>query len=423
MRERVAIHGGDLQAGPMLGGGWTVAAQIPHAAQIPLAAPVAEQAVEAPDVVGDLGWAGRVAPWLDRILAAMALVAFEVVVITGPSGLGRSLAAAAVVAAIAVATLWRRRSPLVFLGVVGVLGVCLSGGPIGLPSTGALGGYLVLVPTYAVAVGEERRRAVLGLGIWLIGAVLFDLFSRAPVGVTVGGMAMGSAVWVVGRVVRNQRRLADELRRTAEVLASERHDRTRLAVAAERARIARELHGLVARGIVAMIVQADSARTLLDTDPDAATAALPAIEGAGRDALHQMRQILGALRAPGRPPELEPAPGVDQIRSLVERARAAGQLVELSIEGEPGPTSAGVDLVAHRIVEELLSEAHEVHPDGGISVRVLFRHDLLQLDVAACGITATSSVHRRVAMGHGELVAGDDRVIVRLPRVRQVALS
>ncbi|HEX3542019.1 MAG TPA: sensor histidine kinase [Acidimicrobiales bacterium] len=315
MRERIAIHGGDLHAGPAPGGGWTVVARIPLRATPPRrASDPPEPAAEVPVPAAPVGpW---LVPWFDWALAAAALVVFELAVITSPYRPGRSFVEAVVVALIATATMWRRRAPLAFLAVVGVLAVSLSGGPIALHNPQILGGYLVLVPTYAVAAWEPRRRAVLALGVWLAGAVTFNLLSRASVSAMVGGTAMGCAVWLVGRMARNQRRLADQLAHANALLQAELRDRMLLAAAAERARIARELHGLVARGIVSMIVQAESAQTVITTDPAAATAAIPAIEHTGREALVEMRQILGALRAPGRPPDLEPVPLVGQVPSL-----------------------------------------------------------------------------------------------------------
>jgi signal transduction histidine kinase len=178
---------------------------------------------------------------------------------------------------------------------------------------------------------------VLALGVWLAGAVTFNLLNRAPVSNMVGGMATGCAVWLVGRAVRNQRRLADELARTTALLQAERQDRTLLAAAAERARIARELHGLVAQGIVSMIVQAESAQTIALSDPAGAAAAIRAVEHTGRQALTEMRQILGALRAPGRPPDLEPVAVAGQAPSPTPEPVAMS-------EGEPimGPTRFSV---------------------------------------------------------------------------------
>lgn len=414
MQERVAVHGGDLHAGPTPGGGWAVDATIPLAPTATRRAPQPRE--PAPDHSARLS---RVLPWLDRALAAVSLTAFEIEVVTSPYGIGRSLIDMVVVAVIATATLWRRRAPLAFLAGVGLLAVSLSGGPISLHNQGLLGGYMVLVPTYAVAAWEERRRALLGLGIWLVGAVVINLLSHAQAADLLGGIAMGCAVWAVGRVARNQRQLGDELAGTAALLRSERQDRTRLAVAAERTRIAREVHGLVARGVIAKVVQAESAQTIVTSDPVAAIAAAAAIEGSGREALAEMRHILGALRAPDRRGDLQPLPGLDQIHGLLERSRAAGRIVELTVEGEPGPVFAGVDVAAYRIIEEILAPAH----NGTIGITMRFSEDNLELDVLASSLDMAISVRDRVAMCDGELIPGDDRVLIRLPRKLQATLA
>ena len=148
----------------------------------------------------------------------------------------------------------------------------------------------------------------------------------------------------------------EELEQTTSLLAAERSDRAQLAVAGERSRIARDLHAVVARSVAAMVVQAEAARGLLDRDPATADAALEAVEDVGRQALSEMRRILGVLRHRDQAGDLlEPQPGVDQIYRLIERAREHGQHVELTIEGQPGPLPAGVDLGIYRILEDALA--------------------------------------------------------------------
>jgi signal transduction histidine kinase len=116
--------------------------------------------------------------------------------------------------------------------------------------------------------------------------------------------------------------LGRELERTSAGLAVEREDRARLAIAGERSRIARELHSLVARGVAAMVIQTEAAQSRLDLDLAQAEAAMDVIESTGRQALTEMRRILGVLRYSADTDQLAPQPGVDQIYALIQRARA-----------------------------------------------------------------------------------------------------
>ena len=139
------------------------------------------------------------------------------------------------------------------------------------------------------------------------------------------------------------------------MIASEREDRERLAVVDERTRIARELQAAVAHTLSTMVVQSEDAERLLDTDRAQADAAMAMIERTGRQALDEMRRILGVLRDPEQEVDLVPQPAVGQLYELIEAARATGRRVELHIEGAPRPLSASVDLAVYRIVQEALA--------------------------------------------------------------------
>jgi signal transduction histidine kinase len=237
--------------------------------------------------------------WLDRLLVGCWLVVLESEALTSNHRHGPLALNAAVVAAMALAGLWRRRSPLVFLAVTGLLAISLSQGLTSRDYGTLVGVYSVLAPTYAVGAWERTRPAVAGIMIWAAAAALAGgLIERASLGGLVGPLLAAGAAWSAGMAVRAQRELAARLRDTTTRLAAERGERARLAVADERARIARDLHMLVARSVAAMVVKAEVARELLDVRPADALAPMTAIEEAGREALAEMRRILGVLRRP-----------------------------------------------------------------------------------------------------------------------------
>ena len=211
------------------------------------------------------------------------------------------------VAAMTGAAVWRRRSPLTFLAVVGSTALALGGGLTSMRYSTLAGTYALAVPLYTVGAWQSRKRAIVGLAAWLAGASLGALLWHAPLGGLAGATIMGCIVWTVGRVIHAQRSLTERLTRVSALLVVERAERERRAVAGERSRIARDLHALVSYGVVAMLVQAEVARYRLDVAPAEAPACIEAIEHAGREALKRLRDILGVLRAGTAPVLLEPS--------------------------------------------------------------------------------------------------------------------
>jgi signal transduction histidine kinase len=157
----------------------------------------------------------------------------------------------------------------------------------------------LVVAAYSVAAHADRARALAGLGFALVGDVA--LFAADPVDVPFDVFVIG-APWLAGRALRMARMRALELEALTAELASEREERARLAVAAERARIARELHDVVAHSVSTMVVQAEAGEELLDQHPQRAREALVSIQATGREALTEMRRLLGVLRRGGARP-------------------------------------------------------------------------------------------------------------------------
>jgi signal transduction histidine kinase len=428
MRERVTLYGGELRAGPGRDGGFEVRARIPlvETTSLPRAAAVADFDPVAVPATGELRWA-----WLDPAFAAVVLVALEVEASTSSYRRGPLVLNMIAIGVIALAATMRRRRPLLFLIVSGVMVDLLSSGLTSLHSHTLAGTYTVLVLPYTVAAWENRPRAAAGLAVWVSGAVLDGIVCHAVLGDFVGATATGIVVWAVGRAIRSRRMLIEQLQRTSAQLAAERAHRERLAVAGERSRIARELHAVVAGNVAAMVVQAEATQRVLRPDQARADATMGAIEDTGRQALSEMRRILGVLRHTGDAGEREPQPGVDQIYVLIERARDRGQVIELSVDGEPGTLPAGVNLGLYRLLEDALQAVRQ-QPATGVGVALRFGEDELELHLTRRGdgpsLWPTAAMRERVALCGGEVDAdggaqGHWQFVARMPRGAQGALA
>ena len=431
MNERVRLYGGELYAGRRTEAhGFEVRARIPIDGIGPAPHPVTSPASRDRLPVGpDRGLRWR---WLDPACAGVFLVALEIGVLIGERRHGPIALNMLAVAAVALAAVWRRRSPLWFLLVVGALAAVMNAYLTPLDHSPLLAAYFLLVPAYTVAAWLPRRQAVLGLAFLLGSAAISVLIVRhQPVGNLAGAAFTISAAWAAGRAIGARRSLTSELQRTSAWLAAEREDRAQLAVAGERSRIASELHAIVARSVAGMVVQAEGARSMLADDPERADVAMGAIEDTGRQTLTEMRRLLGVLRHGDDPPGREPQPGVAQVYSLIQRARERGQPVELQVDGEPGTLAAGVDLGLYRILEDALESARR-HPAPTVGVTLRFREEDLELRLTArCpGPNAwpTDAMRERIALCDG---AFDDEVlgepgwqlVARMPRGLQGALT
>ncbi len=233
--------------------------------------------------------------------------------------------------------------------------------------------FPVVLATYTAAAHVDRERFVrLSLPI-SIAATVTALVVAYPgsnwVEVLISATFAAGLPMLFGRIGFNRRRRIDVDRGRA----------ARDAVAEERARIARELHDVVAHAMSVMVVQAGAARSVLDDDPAAARAAIGRIESTGRDGLTEMRRLIGILKAEGADTDRAPQPGLGQLEALLETVRGAGVPVEAVTEGEPRPLTTGLDLVAYRIVQEALTNV--MKHAGPASARVLLRWGDAALDV------------------------------------------
>jgi signal transduction histidine kinase len=218
-----------------------------------------------------------------------------------------------------------------------------------------------------------------GLALGLSGIVVVTVEDvQAQPGDAISVAVIGSLAWTAAALLRRFDLRAAEAEERATALEREHHD-SQLAVAGERARIARELHDVVAHSVSVMTVQAGAARMLLATDPQRAVAPLLAVEETGRQALTELRLLLGILRADQGGAGLVPQPGVDDLPELVETIRVAGLPVELVTAGLIRPIAPGLGLAAYRIVQEALTNALK-HADAR-QVRVLVGYDEDRLNI------------------------------------------
>jgi signal transduction histidine kinase len=181
------------------------------------------------------------------------------------------------------------------------------------------------------------------------------------------------SAWVLGQTMAYRRAYYVWLEERARRAEAERDTRAQIAVAAERARIAREMHDVIAHNVSVIVVQADGAAYAFDHDPARARQAVGVISRTGRQALTEMRRLLGVLRDGEQGTDMAPQPGLTQISELLAEARLAGLPVSLTLEGEPRPLDGGRELAAYRIVQEALTNTRK-HGGLGADAAVLLRY-------------------------------------------------
>jgi signal transduction histidine kinase len=285
---------------------------------------------------------------------------------------------------------WRRVRPNLSAAAVYTVGLLqlVLGVPIVFPADAA-----VLVALYSVTVHGSRwahRVAIVGA---LVGSVLlgvsvagwYNVSGTAAYAMFTGIAAL--AVWAFGLVRRSRRERIEALEDRARRLEIERDQQSMIATAAERARIAREMHDIVAHSLTVMIAQADGGRYAAEADPAAATRALGTIGETGRAALTDMRRLLGVLRGrEAQTLEFEPQPAESDVGALVEQLRAGGMRVSLVRMGAPRNLPPGAGLTVYRIAQEALTNVlKHAGPDPLVSVLVQWLPDAIVLEVSDDG--------------------------------------
>jgi signal transduction histidine kinase len=295
----------------------------------------------------------------------------------------------------------RRFRPLTafWLCLAACLVVALPGSLRGSIATIAID-LIALVPAAYFAVSHAKHRVA---ALVSAPAVLVVLVVRGLWPTPIGNYTMLAAllvfimaVLVVGNAAHLSQRRASESQARLFRLQEEQEEATRQAIGHERARIARELHDVVTHNVSMMVVQAGAARQVLGTSPEEARSALLAIEQSGREAITELQHMLGLLAQPGEPeeanpavaqdtPPLQPQPGLNQVRPLIERVAAAGLPVELRIHGTARALPPGMDLAAYRVIQEALTNVIKHAEQSSATVTLDYRDDVLAVEVADNG--------------------------------------
>jgi signal transduction histidine kinase len=273
-----------------------------------------------------------------------------------------------------------------------------------------------LAAIFLVGMVRDRSQAIAGLaaGVGLI-AVVAHNDPTGGVANFVFFSIVFSIVWTIALAIGRKFHEAEEAKERAARAERAREERARAAVADERARIARELHDVVGHSVSVMTVQASAVRRLLRPHQEKQRDALLVVEQTGREALAEMRRMVGVLRRPEEAPALAPQPSLQYLDKLVEHAREAGLPVELSIEGEPEQLPAGVDLTAYRLVQEGLTNALKHAQARHAKVLVRYGEGGVELTVSDDGRGVGSGdggghglvgMRERVTVYGGELEAG-----------------
>ncbi|MGH9224003.1 MAG: sensor histidine kinase [Acidimicrobiales bacterium] len=306
---------------------------------------------------------------------------------------------------------WRRRHSFTIFNLVLVASVASAVRNYG----SASGGLSVIIVLYTMAAHCDRRRSL--AAATLSAAGLFVVLATTPTKVEVADVVASyvvfAAAWILGDNVRVRRAYVVELEDRTERLERQKAEQARRAVATERGRIARELHDVIAHHVSVMVVQAGGARRVLDRRPDQAREALQSIETTGRQALSEMRRLLGVLRADedltGTGDGRAPQPGVAALDVLVDQLREAGLPVDLRVEGEPRPLDSGVDLSAYRIVQEALTNTLKHAGPAEAHVVVRYGAGDVELEITDDGRGGGADSGNGAADGHG-LVGMKERV-------------
>ncbi len=349
---------------------------------------------------------------------------------------GSDFAAAVVVAIATLSLAWARRRPL---AVLCVIATAVAAPDLYTRLTVTLWGHFVpvLVASYLAARWCETRRGA-AVGMLVTFAAIAVLMVRLPSVHTAANLPFTivpiTAAFVAGRVLRHRQQRHQELAVHASRLEADLDAHIAQAIDDERARIARELHDIVAHCVSVMVIQAGASEDLLDRDPQRAREPLRAVQETGRQAVAELGRMLGLLRDSRRaddaaPAERAPQPGAEQLPELADRMSALGLPVQLTIHGEPRGLPPGIALAVYRVVQEALTNTLKHAGAGAKSyVEVRYLPHVVQVDITDDGraVSPPGTGHGLIGMTEratifggtieaGTCPAGGFRVRMRLP--------
>ncbi len=334
---------------------------------------------------------------VDRVVAVVFTIVAQLEIWLGTSAGDHQLGAALITPAMTASIAIRRRYPLlvgVAVPVIESVEFAFWAGPNILSQ-----GVANFCALYALTVWTPPRRFAIGFAIVLAAVLASSLGPGATFKQAFFfGLVEGIVLLLVRRVIGDRDRRAQIAERERDVAARE-------AVVEERARIARELHDVIAHHVSMIVLQAGAERRVLGDANASTREVLETVERSGRSALTETRRLLGMLRGGGSDP-LTPQPGLDDVPMLVGQLRDAGLPVELSIDGERRELPVGIELSAYRIVQEALTNALKHAGDARATVHVRYGSDSLELEIVDDGQGGSK---RTSGGGHG-LVGMRERV-------------
>jgi signal transduction histidine kinase len=357
--------------------------------------------------------ASRLAPpLLDVVLAGALVLAAELEAVLEPVSVARWVDGLLVLG-FTVPLAWRRRAPLTVLAIA--IAAVLVYGEV--ESAGSHQTLILAIALASFTAGYELppRRA------WAAPAIIVaaDALATIALGQDGGEFVFVAVIyvgpWAFGQALRRRGHRVDELAARADQLELERQRAEVEAVEAERARIARELHDVVSHSISVIAVQSQAIRRRLGPEHEREAADLAGVETTARQAMVEMRRLLGVLRSDGERLPLAPHPGLDQLPRLVEQVRASGLEVDVSVSGEPLALPPGVDLAAYRIVQEALTNALKHAGTARATVAVGYEAGTIALTVVDNGVGANANgggghgllgMRERVSLYGGTLETG-----------------
>jgi signal transduction histidine kinase len=370
----------------------------------------------------DLAWDGAIA------LGIGVLAQVQVWTVSGLEGNQDAIAALSF--ALAVTLLLRRAYPLAVVGAVALYFVITSAAGWNTPDVTFFPSAALIVAAYSVAAFSDTRTGLIGAGLVAFVPVAGFVVGDLSIVEVFFILLFNGASWSAGQLVRTREEEARSIGLRSAALEREAEERTRAAVADERARIARELHDVVSHGLSGMVFAAAGAERVLDRDPRLAQDALRSIQSTGADAAAEMRRLLGMMRGAPIAGSPDALPAIADVDELVARARRSGGAVSLATDGELDALPAGLQLAAYRIVQEGLTNVAK-HASGATAQVALRAHGgQLEVEIVDSGAPGAARVsppghgivgmRERVALYGGELEAGPVqptgfRVVARFP--------